>query len=64
MMSRASAEAYGKRIGCRYYVKNSKGGLYGGFKSKEAAEACRRRWEREERNNPWNSGLIVFIEEK
>ena len=29
MMSRASAEAYGKRIGCRYYVKNNKGGLYG-----------------------------------
>jgi hypothetical protein len=45
-------------------VKNNKGGLYGGFKSKEAAEACRRRWEREEGNNPWNFGLIVFIEEK
>ena len=62
MMSRAQAEAYGERIGCEYYVKNSNGGLLGGFITIEAAESCRRRWEREYRNDHWNNGVTVYIE--
>lgn len=64
MMNRAQAEAYGKRIGCRYYVKNSNGGLLGGFKTLEAAEACKSRWEREYKNDPWAKGVRVYIERK
>ena len=41
MMNREQAIAYGKRTGCRYFVKNSNGGLLGGFTTREAAESCR-----------------------
>jgi len=64
MMNKAQAVAYGRRIGVKYYVKNSLGGLLGGFTTLEAAEACRIRQERELRNNPWVDGSVrIYIEE-
>lgn len=62
-MNRDQAMAYGKRIGCRYFVKNANGGLLGGFTTREAAEEYRLRCEKEYRTDPWNRGMKVFIEE-
>lgn len=64
MMNREQAIAYGKRTGCRYFVKNSNGGLLGGFTTREAAESCRIRWEKEYQTDPWNRGMKVFVVEE
>ena len=61
MMTRAEAKAYGKRIGVRYYVKNTKGGLYGGYKTLEAAQEARKRFEAEDKENPWTKGTTKFL---
>lgn len=60
-MNKEQAIAYGKRIGVQYYVKNSRGGLLGGYTTKEAAEDARKRWQKEYDHNPWNKGLSVYI---
>ena len=62
MMTDKQAIQYGKRIGVRYYVKNSYGGLLGGFTTKKAAEECKKRFEAEYCENPWNKGVTVHIE--
>ena len=62
MMTRTAAEAYGKSIGCKYYVKNSNGGLLGGFKTLEDAQQYRKKCEREYKKNPWNKTVKVYIE--
>lgn len=59
MMTRTAAEAYGKRIGCRYYVKNNRGGPIGGFKTFEAANDCKKRWEKE---NKTDNTVKYYIE--
>ena len=61
MMTREAAIAYGKQIGVRYYVKNTVGGLYGGFKTREAAEDAKRRFEAEDKTNPWTKGTTKFL---
>lgn len=63
MMNKSQAVAYGQRIGCHFYVRNSNGGLLGGFVRHEDAEACKARWEKEYRADPWNKGMSVYIEE-
>jgi hypothetical protein len=63
MMNKSQAIAYGQQIGCRFYVRNSNGGLLGGFVRREDAEACKARWEKEYKTDPWNKGMTVFIEE-
>jgi hypothetical protein len=65
MMNRDQALAYGKKIGCRFLVKNSNGGLYGGFINRADAEREKLCRERELRENPWCKGenIKVFIEE-
>lgn len=64
MMSKSQALAYGQRIGCRFYVRNANGGLLGGFVHREDAEACKARWEKEYKTDPWSKGMKVFIETK
>lgn len=64
MMTRAAAEAYGKRIGCKYYLYNEHGGLLGGYKTREAAEAGKKRFEKEYETDPWNKNEKVHIVEK
>ena len=64
MMTRAAAEAYGKRIGVRYLVKNTHGGLYGGYKTLEAAQAEKARFEAEDKRNPWTKGTTRFLIEE
>lgn len=60
-MNRAAAEAYGKRIGVRYHVKDTRGGLYGGYKTLDAARKAKNRFEAEEKKNPWTKGTTKFI---
>ena len=61
MMNRAQAEAYGKRIGVRYYLKNTNGGLYGGYKTLDAAKEAKKRFEAEDKTNPWTKGTTKFL---
>ena len=46
MMNREQAIAYGKRIGVRYHIYNNHGCLVGGTKTREDAEAMKKRFER------------------
>lgn len=61
MMNRSQAEAYGKRIGVRYYLKNTNGGLYGGYTTLEAAKEAKKRFEAEDKTNPWTKGTTKFL---
>ena len=61
MMNRAAAENYGKKIGVRYYMKNTTGGLYGGYKTLEAAQEAKKRFEKEDKTNPFTKGTTRFI---
>ncbi len=60
MMNREAAIAYGKAIGVRYYVYNSNGCLVGGTKTLKEAQDMKRRFEREERGNPFTGGTTRF----
>lgn len=55
-MNKEQAIAYGKRMGVKYYVKNSIGGLLGGTKTYEQAVEMKSRWEAEVAND-----IKVFI---
>lgn len=46
--------AFGKQIGCRYYVYNENGDLLGGCATLEAAEKLKAKFEREYKTNPKN----------
>lgn len=63
MMNKEAALAYGKRIGCRYYVYNDAGGLLGGCKTLAVAEEMKARWEAEYENDPLNKGTKVYIKD-
>jgi hypothetical protein len=65
MMNREQALAYGKKTGCKFLVKNTNGGLYGGFVDRADAEREKSRREKEIRENPWCKGenIKVYIEE-
>ena len=60
MMTLNQAIAYGKRIGVRYHIYNNHGCLVGGTKTREDAEAMKRRFEMEDRKNPWTRGTTRF----
>lgn len=47
MMNLEQAVNYGKRIGVAWYVKNEHGCIIAGWKTKEEADACIRRKNRE-----------------
>ena len=57
-MNKEQAIAYGKRMGVKYYVKNSLGVLLGGTKTYEQAVEMKSRWEAEVAND-----IKVFIVE-
>ena len=61
MMNRGMAIAYGKSIGVRYYVKNQHGGLYGGFKDRKSALECKKKFEEDDKTNPWTKGTTKFF---
>lgn len=59
-MMNHQALAYGKHIGVKFYVYNSRGCIVGGSKTREGAEAIKHRMEIEERTNPWTHGTTRF----
>lgn len=61
MMNRATAVAYGKAVGVKYYLKNTSGGLYGGYKTLAAAKNAMKRFEAEDKRNPWTKGTTKFV---
>ena len=60
MMNREQAIAYGKHIGLRYHIYNRNGCLVGGTKTLEQAQEMKRRFEIEDRRNPWTNGTTRF----
>ena len=60
MMNRNQAIAYGRHIGVRYHIYNSRGCLVGGTKTFEEAQTLKRRFEIEEKNNPFTGGTTRF----
>ena len=60
MMNREQAIAYGKRIGVRFHIYNSNGCVVGGTKTLEQAEAMKKRFEIEDKKNPWTKGTTRF----
>lgn len=60
MMNREQAIAYGRHIGVRYHIYNSNGWVVGGTKTLEQAQAMKRRFETEERRNPFTGGKTRF----
>ncbi len=60
MMNREQAIAYGRHIGVRYHIYNSRGCLVGGATTLEYAQAMKRNFEIEERTNPWTKGTTRF----
>ena len=60
MMNRNQAIAYGRHIGVRYHIYNSRGCLVGGTKTFEEAQTMKRRFEIEEKNNPFTGGTTRF----
>ena len=60
MMNREQAIAYGKRTGCRYFVKNSNAGLLGALPRGSGGKLPDLLGERIP-DGPWNRGLKVFV---
>ena len=60
MMNLNQAIAYGKRIGVRFYVLNDNDCIMGGTQTLEQAEAMKKRFEIEDKRNPWTKGTTQF----
>ena len=60
MMNLQQAIAYGKSSGVKYYVYNDHDCLLGGTQTKEEAEAMKKRFEIEDKRNPWTKGTTQF----
>ena len=63
MMNLNQAVAYGKRVGVKFYVRNSNGGLMGGTKTRKQAQAMKKEFEERYKNDTFNKGLKFYIEE-
>lgn len=61
MMTLQGAIAYGKHIGVRWYIRNDRGCIVGGTKTREQAEAMKLRFEIEDRRNPFTRGTTRFV---
>lgn len=61
MMTMYGAIEYGKRIGVKYYVKNTHGGLYGGYITLKDAQEAKKKFEKEDKSNPFTKGTTKFI---
>lgn len=63
MMNLNQAIAYGKRVGVKFYVRNTNGGLMGGTKTCKQAQAMKKEFEERYKNDPFGKGLKFYIEE-
>ena len=64
MMNLQQAIAYGKSIGVKYYVRNDQHCIMGGTQTLEQAQAMKRRFEADDRKNPWTKGTTRFYIEE
>lgn len=60
MMNLQQAVAYGKSVGVKWYVYNSHDRIVGGSTTREGAEAMKKRFEIEDKKNPWTKGTTRF----
>lgn len=60
MLNLSQAIEHGKRVGVRFYVKNHHGYILGGTRTREQAEAMKKRFEIEDQRNPWTKGTTRF----
>lgn len=63
MMNLNQAIAYGNQMGVKFYVRNSNGGLMGGTKTREQAQAVKKEFEERYKNDAFNKDLKFYIEE-
>lgn len=63
MMNLNQAIAYGKRVGVKFYVRNTNGGLMGGTKTRKQAQAMKKEFEEHYKNDPFGKDLKFYIEE-
>ena len=64
MMNLNQAIQHGRAVGVRFYVKTASGAIFGGTKTRDQAEAMKRRFEAEDRENPWTKGTTKFVIEE
>lgn len=64
MLNLNQAIQHGRAVGVRFYIKTSSGAIFGGTKTREQAEAMKRRFEAEDRQNPWTKGTTKFVIEE
>ena len=60
MWNKEQAIRSGKQVGVRYHIYNNFGCLMGGTKTMEQAVEMKRRFEMEDRCNPWTQGSTHF----
>lgn len=63
MMNLNQAIAYGNQMGVKFCVRNSNGGLMGGTKTREQAQAMKKEFEERYKNDAFNKDLKFYIEE-
>lgn len=59
-MNLNQAVEHGKRMGVRFYVRKTTGALMGGTQTREQAEEMLRRFEEDDKRNPWTKGTSKF----
>ena len=64
MLNLNQAIQHGRAVGVRFYVKTSSRVIFGGTKTREQTEAMKRRFEAEDRQNPWTKGTTKFVIEE
>ena len=61
MLNLTQAIEHGKRVGVRFYLMNDKNCIMGGTQTLEQAEDMKRRFEADDRRNPWTKGTTRFF---
>ena len=61
MLNLQMAIEHGRRVGVRFYLMNDKNCILGGTRTLEQAEDMKRRFEAEDRRNPWTRGTTRFF---
>ncbi len=64
MLNLNQAIQHGRAVGVRFYIKTSSGAIFGGTKTCKQADAMKRRFEVEDRQNPWTKGTTKFVIEE
>ena len=57
---REEGDQHGAAVGVKYYVKNSYDKIVGGTCTEEQALSMKKRFEEEDKHNPWTKGSTRF----